>query len=201
MRRWNLFQFSFPIVRSVSTLPPRFVINRSSPHLQRRVRQECNQQILESDEVSHGHQMAQEHRLEISAWLLLWWSTEPCRPHRLIRNSSSFSFTSGLKIATSLMSQYSYFKVRIPLFFLCLKGHDMTAPTHLWECTRWCPVTPSPGRCPVQEKAARGPATSRPSLETGGQSRSSKCASAPTTTWARTSSWLNVTAPGKLGWE
>lgn len=74
-------------------------------------------------------------------------------------------------------------------------------PTHSWECMRWCPVTPCPGRCPVQDQAAKITPLSRPSLATGGLSRSSKCASAPTTTWARTSSWLNVTAPGKLGWE
>lgn len=78
---------------------------------------------------------------------------------------------------------------------------DMMVPTQPWQCMRWCPVTPWPGRCQVQDRVPLIPAQNCTSRGIKGPSRSSKCASAPTTTWEGTSSWLNVTVPGRLGWE
>lgn len=86
------------------------------------------------------------------------------------------------------------------VFLLSEQNASMITLTQAWPCMRWCPGTPCPGRSPIQSKAAQTPPLKLTSPEREVLPKSLKCASAPTTTWARTSPWSNATMPGKLRW-
>lgn len=105
-------------VRCVSTLSQFCFMNHTGPHL--KSRKECNQQISESNDVSHRH-MAQDHNsVRSSMTVVLWWGKLP---------------EVSLLILHSNLSIFPLFVARIVWIWWCQPSLE-----NVWGDVRWHPV-------------------------------------------------------------